>query len=115
MFSRALALILENEKVEVYEKTSTVKAGGGTSVRWKSIGNILCNIQADHKYGNVLANSEAGDKINAVYNLYTSNIIKTGQRIKRDDGIMYEIRNVEHNGRKTILEHYKGYLVRVTQ
>ena len=33
-------------------------------------------------------------------------------RIK-DDNLLYEIRNVEHNGRKTILEHYKAYLTRL--
>jgi SPP1 family predicted phage head-tail adaptor len=114
MFNRVLNLILENEKVEVYEKKTTVKPSGGTSIKWVKLGTILCNIQADHRYGEVLANSQSGDKINAVYNLYTRSEIKDGQRIKRD-GVMYEIRHVEHNGRKTILEHYKGYLERVTQ
>lgn len=114
MFNRALSMIMENEKVEVYEKTTTVKNGGGTSIQWVLKGTLLCNIQADHKYGNVLANSESGDKITAVYNLYTQTPIQAGLRIKRDN-VMYEIRNVEHNGLKTILEHYKGYLTRVTQ
>lgn len=117
MFNRALQMIFENERVEVYEKSTAVKAGGGTSVTWKLVGTILCNIQADGRYGETLANSERGDEINAVYNLYTRNAVKGGQRIKRleEDGTMYEIRNVEHNGKKTILEHYKAYLTRVTQ
>lgn len=117
MFNRALSLIFENEKAELYEKTTTVKTGGGTSSSWKLVGTILCNIQADSKYGEVLANSESGDTVSAVYNLYTQKPIKEGQRVKRieEGNIMYEIRNVEHNGRKTILEHYKGYLTRVTQ
>ena len=117
MFNRALQMIFENERVEVYEKTTTVKAGGGTSITWKLVDTILCNIQADSKYGEVLANSERGDEIEAVYNLYTRKAVKGGQRIKRleENGIMYEIRNVEHNGKKTVLEHYKAYLTRVTQ
>ena len=114
MFNKALSLLLENEKVELYEKTTIYKSGGGTSITWALVGNILCNIQADSKYGDTLANSEAGDKIQAVYNLYTRKPIKEGQRIKRDN-VLYEIRNVEHNGKKTLLEHYKGYLTRVTQ
>ena len=117
MFNKALSLILENEKVEVYEKTTETKRGGGTSISWQLTDTILCNIQANSRYGEVLSNSESGDSVIAVYNLYTRKPIKEGQRVKRleEGGIMYEIRNVEHNGRKTILEHYKGYLTRVTQ
>ena len=44
--------------------------------------------------------------------MYTSEKVVEGQRILRDN-ILYEIRNVEHNGRKTFLEHFKAYLVRV--
>lgn len=114
MFNRALKLIFENEQVELFEKSTTVKRGGATSVSWQSKGNILCNIQADSSFGNNLNNSEAGDKVKAVYNLYTRIPIKEGMRIKRDD-FYYEIRDVEHNGYHTILEHYKGKLARVSQ
>lgn len=114
MFSRALRLIFENEKVELYEKSAVVKEGGGTSITWNLIDYLLCNIQADNKYGDNLVNSETGDNIQAVYNLYTQRPIFVGQRINRD-GTLYEIRNVEHNGKNTLLEHYKGYLTRVTQ
>lgn len=115
MFNNVLKMILENEKVEVYEKKTTVKSSGGTSLKWKLVNTILCNIQADSKYGQSLASSESGDSINAVYNLYTKKPLKIGQRIKRieNGGLIYEIKNLEHNGLKTILEHYKAYLIRI--
>jgi hypothetical protein len=115
MFNDILGMIIENEQVEVYEKTTTVKPSGGTSIQWTLAKTILCNIQANTKYGEALTSSTSGDVVNAVYNLYTRTPLQEGLRIKRieDDGLIYEIRNVEHNGRKTILEHYKAYLTRL--
>lgn len=114
-FNNVLGMILENETIEVYEKSTVVKPTGGTSIKWTLVKTVLCNIQADGKYGDTLNASEAGDTVKAVYNLYTKTPLKEGQRIKRiqEDGLLYEIRNVEHNGRKTILEHYKAYLTRI--
>lgn len=114
-FNNVLGMILENERVEVYDKSTVVKPTGGTSIKWTLSKTILCNIQADNKYGDALATSAAGDTVTAVYNLYTKTPLKEGERIKRieDDGLLYEIRNVEHNGKKTILEHYKAYLTRI--
>lgn len=114
MFNRALSLIMENEKVEVYEKSTTVKDGGGTSISWKKVKDLFCNIQSEHGVANVSVNSESGDKTQSKLNLRCYAEIKENQRIKRD-GIMYEIRNVGHNGKGTILEHYMAKLVRVTQ
>lgn len=115
MFNRGLQVILENEEVEIYEKQTIIKPSGSTSIKWIKKENILCNIQANHQYGDVLQQSQAGDVVKAFYNMYTRKPIFEGQRIKRvqDDKLLYEIRNVEHNGKKTILEHYKGYLERV--
>lgn len=115
MFNDVLKIILENERVEVYEKTTTVKPTGGTSIKWELKNTILCNVQADSKYGDALMTSEAGADVVAVYNLYTKKPLNIGQRVKRieDDGLLYEIKNVEHNGKKTILEHYKAYLTRI--
>lgn len=115
MFKNVLGMIIENEQVEVYEKTSTVKPNGATSIKWELSKTILCNIQANTKYGEALSSSNSGDVVNAVYNLYTRTPLQEGLRIKRiqDDNLLYEIRNVEHNGRKTILEHYKAYLTRL--
>lgn len=115
MFNNVLKMIMENEQVEVYEKTTTVKPSGGTSIKWELSDTILCNIQANTKYGEALSSSESGDVVNAVYNLYTRTPLQEGLRIKRiqDDNLLYEVRNVEHNGKKTILEHYKAYLTRL--
>lgn len=119
MFNRVLGLIGENERVELYEKQTIVKPSGGTSTTWNMVGKVFCNIQStgssNKVEGMTLNTSESGDVITAVYNLYTRSPIKEGQRVVRieDDGLTYEIRNVEHNGKKTILEHYKGYLTRI--
>lgn len=112
MFNSVLLGIRENEKVQVLEKTSEIKPNGSEAIVWKPIKEILCNIQTNNKYGDSLSASEAGDKILSVYNMYTSEKVVEGQRILRDN-TLYEIRNVEHNGRKTFLEHFKAYLVRV--
>lgn len=113
MFNSVLKGIIENESVDVLEKTIIDKDNGSQGITWNVTKKILCNIQANSKYGEALITSDAGDTLTAVYNLYTRSKIQEGQRIKRSDGIVYEIRNVEHNGIKTILEHYKAYLTRV--
>lgn len=112
MFNTVLGGIVENEKVDVYSQTSVQKDNGSESIKWVKTKTILCNIQANKKYGDSLAASMSGDTVTAVYNLYTKSEVEIGQRVIRD-GIIYEIRNVEHNGIKTILEHYKAYLTRV--
>lgn len=111
-FNNVLQMLYEHETVDIYEQVSIIKETGAESVSWQKIGSILCNIQADGSFGDRLSASEQGDKIHAVYNLYTQSEIKGGQRVFRD-GQFYEIRNVEHNGRGTVLEHYKGYIERV--
>lgn len=113
MFEKVLSGIMENETVSLYKKVKTIKPSGAESVSWELVKDIFCNIQANQKYGDTLVSSVAGDDIQAVYNLYTRSEIEEGQRVIRKDGILYEIRNVEHNGVNTILEHYKGYLTRV--
>ena len=113
MFNSVLLGIQENETVEVLEKVSIDKDNGSQAITWPVKAKILCNIQANNKYGEALQTSPAGDTLTAVYNLYTRSKVEEGQRIKRSDGIIYEIRNVEHNGVRTILEHYKAYLTRV--
>lgn len=111
-FNNVLQILYEKETVDLYEKTKTIKENGAESLSWNKVDSILCNIQADSSFGDRLVASERGDKLRAVYNLYTQYAIKTGQRVFRDNQY-YEIRNVEHNGRGTILEHFKGYLERV--
>lgn len=115
MFNSILGAIMENEQVEVFEKSSFVKDSGGTSIVWESKGKMLCNIQADSSYGESLKSNGSGDTVLEVYNLYSKKQLKEGQRIKRieDDNLIYEVRKCEHNGKKTILEHYKSYLTRV--
>ena len=105
-------MLYEKENVDLYERTTTIKSNGAESLAWNKVDTVFCNIQADGKFGDNLVASESGDKLRAFYNMYTQYPIKNGQRIYRDDQF-YEIRNVEHNGRGTILEHYKGYLERV--
>jgi hypothetical protein len=115
MFNSVLGILLENERVEVYEKSTEVKAGGGTSITWTKKETILCNIQAGNNFGEELLASNSGDTVNEVYNMYSKRPLKEGQRIKRidDDNLLYEVRKCEHNGKKTILEHYKTYITRI--
>ena len=62
MFNSVLLGIRENEKVQVLEKTSEIKPNGSEAIVWKPIKEILCNIQANNKYGDSLSASEASDK-----------------------------------------------------
>lgn len=112
MFNAVLGGIRENERVSLLEKVVTTKENGAESVSWEKVKTILCNIQADYQYGEKIDASLAGDKPSAIYNMYTKEKVVDGQRILRDN-IVYEIRKVESNGIKTILRHYKAYLVRV--
>jgi hypothetical protein len=112
MFNNVLSLIGQ-EQVEVFSKKTEIKENGAQSVKWFKSMNVFCNIQADNTYGRTLQASERGDNIQAVYNLYTKTALNIGDRVKRSNGVMFEIRNVEHNGVGTILEHYKAYITRL--
>lgn len=112
MFNKVLSLI-GMESVEIHKKKTTIKKNGAESVNWVLSESIFCNIQADNSYGRTLQASEKGDNIQAVYNLYAYTPLNIGDRVKRKDGVEFEIRNVEHNGAGTILEHYKAYITRL--
>jgi hypothetical protein len=112
MFNKVLSII-GMEQVEVYSKRTEIKENGAQTVKWVKSDNIFCNIRAENSYGRTLQASEKGDNIQAVYNLYAYTPLTVGDRIKRSNGIEFEIRNVEHNGQGTILEHYKAYITRL--
>lgn len=118
-FNKALKMVLENESVTLFEQVETIKDNGASAIEWQKKGSLLCNIQkkngSESKSGETVKNTNAGDTKSEELNIRTLYKIENEQRILRDDGIMYEIRAVFRNGRKTMLEHYQATLVRVTR
>lgn len=112
MFDKILPIVGQ-ERAEIYTKIKQIKPNGSESIQWVKSRIIDCNIQADSSYGRTLQASEKGDNIEAVYNLYAPTALNVGDRVKRSNGLMFEIRNIEHNGAGTILEHYKAYITRL--
>lgn len=113
-FKKALKMVFENEMVTLLEKVEIIKDSGASSITWEEKGKLVCNIQRyREKGGDTLKNTPQGDTLYAEYVLRCRDKIKDGLRIIREDGIVYEMRNISHNGRKTPLEHYQAKLVRI--
>ena len=117
-FNKALKIILENETVTLLEQEEIIQDDGSSSIEWVNKGKLLCNIQkqnSDKKSGEAVNNTNAGDEVSEELNIRSLKPMKNRQRVIRDDGVIYEIRSVFKNGRKTILEHYQATLTRVQQ
>lgn len=117
-FNKALKMVIENETVTLYEQEETIQDDGSSAIEWINKGSLLCNIQkqnAQRKSGETVENTNTGDEVSEALNLRCRKPIKNQQRIKRDNGLVYEIRSAFRNGRNTILEHYQATLIRVRQ
>ena len=115
------------ETVEVYRYSFT-QDGMGRDVKTLSlIGTYVCSIQPTGSLGGVkgriLENSHAGEDIKEAWVMYSPVIdIKNTDLVKRlDDGLFYEVRNIEQrkmkptlqkNGNILDLSHTKTYISR---
>lgn len=118
-FTQVMKRIGTQETVSILEQVETVSEETGADVLdWEDNGKtIQCVIQTTKSQKNtggmMFEPSERGDLVREIYNLYTDVEVLNNQRVKRSDGLLYEIKNVEHNGKGSVLEHYKAYITRV--
>lgn len=107
----------DHEKVKVYRFEEIVTDKGGTKkVPVLKKTGLTVSIQTSGSSHNVqglaVINTIAGKTSKAVYIVY-SPLYKLLEKdlILREDGVIYEVQQVENNGRGTILQHSKYYIV----
>lgn len=106
-----------SEKVEVYRKVITEGKRGSDKTEIKLITNATVSIQStgtrNKVEGLTLQDSKAGVTIKSVWVMYSEFIdLKEHDLIKRKDGLLYEVKNLEPNGMGSTLAHMKSYLVK---
>ncbi|MCX4348362.1 MAG: hypothetical protein OSJ76_01090 [Alphaproteobacteria bacterium] len=107
-----------SEKVEIYRKKIVSGQRNSTKTETFIVGKAIVSIQntgSIHKVaGLTLKDGKAGVSVNSVWVMYSEWIdLKEQDIIKRSDGFLYEVKNLEPNGRGSRLAHMKSYLVRV--
>lgn len=106
-----------SEKVQVYRKETIRGMRGSTKTENRLVGSPIVSIQNTGSHtkvaGLTLQDSKAGAKVTSVWVMYSEYIdLKEQDLIKRSDGFFYEINKLEPNGKDSLLEHMKSYLVR---
>lgn len=108
----------DHEKINVYRFEEIITDKGGTKKVPVSVAtDLIVTVQPSGSLNSVggqqIVNSIAGKTGKAVYLVYSPKYkLFEKDLIVRDDGIIYEIQHVEKNGRCTILEHEKYYIVK---
>lgn len=109
---------VDHEKINVFRFEEIISDKGGTKKVATSIAtDLIVTIQPSGSLNSVggqqIVNSIAGKTGKAVYLVYSPKYkLQEKDLIVRDDGIIYEIQHVEKNGRGTILQHEKYYIVK---
>ena len=108
----------DHEKINVYRFEEIITEKGGTKKVPVSVAKgLTVTIQPSGSLNSVggqqIVNSIAGKTGKAVFLVYAPSFkILEKDLIVRDDGIIYEVQHVEKNGRGTILQHEKYYIVK---
>lgn len=107
-----------SEKVEIYRKKIVSGFRNSTKTETFLVGKAIVSIQNTGSINKVagltLQDGKTGVSVNSVWVMYSEWIdLKEQDIVKRSDGFLYEVKNLEPNGRGSILEHMKSYLVRV--
>lgn len=107
-----------NEKVNIYRLEEAVTDGGSSRIApvlKKS--NLVVAVQSSGSLNSVggqqIVNTIAGKTNKIVYLVYSPHFkLQEKDLILRADGIIYEIQHVENNGKGTLLQHDKYYIVK---
>lgn len=107
-----------HEKVDVYRLEEVVTDGGGSRIApvVKKIGLVVA-VQPSGSLNSVggqqIVNTIAGKTNKIVYLVYSPHFkLQEKDLIVRNDGFIYEIQHVENNGKGTLLQHDKYYIVK---
>lgn len=113
-----LIAMASNEKVNIYRLEEVVTDGGGSRIVpvLKRSGLIVV-VQPSGSLNSVggqqIVNTIAGKTNKIVYLVYSPHFkLQEKDLILRNDGFVYEIQHVENNGKGTLLQHDKYYIVK---
>lgn len=113
-----LISIADHEKVSIYRFEEAVADNGGSRiVPVLKKDNLKVSIQPSGSLNSVggqqIVNTIAGKTNKIVFIVYSPKFkLEEKDLILREDGIIYEMQHVEHNGRGTLLQHDKYYIVK---
>lgn len=107
-----------SETVKIFRKKIISGNRNSTRTETSLIGTAIVSIQnagSQNKVaGLTLQDGKAGVNVKSVWVMYSEWLdLKEQDLIEREDGFLYEIKNLEPNGRGSRLEHMKSYLVKV--
>lgn len=110
----SLIALVDNEIVDVYRFEEAVNDNGGSRlapVLKKS--KLRVSIQTSNSAGQELINNVTGKKDKVAYTIYSPRYkMQLKDLILREDGFVYEIQHIDKNGKGTILQHDKYYIVK---
>lgn len=113
----ALISIADHEKVNIYRfEEAVTDKGSSRIVPVLKKKNLIVSIQTSgstHSVGGMqIINDIAGKSEKSVYIIYSPRYkMKVKDLLLRDDGFVYEVQHIEHNGKGTLLQHDKYYIV----
>ena len=115
-----LISIADHEKIKIYrfEEIVTDK-GGSRKVPVLQKENLVVSIQTSGSTHSVagmqIINNIAGKTGKAVYIMYSPRFkLLEKDLILRDDNVIFEVQHIEKNGKGTLLQHDKYYIVEYT-
>lgn len=113
----SLISMAAHEKVKIYRYEEIITDKGGTKQVPKLVkDNLTVSIQTSgstHSVGgNSIINDIAGKTGKKVFIVYSPRYtMKLKDLLVRKDGVIFEVQEIEQNGRGTILQHDKYYIV----
>ena len=113
----ALISMANHEKVNIFRFEEAVTENGSSRIApVLKKKNLIVSIQTSgsvHSVGGMeIIKNVAGKTDKSVYIVYSPRYkMQLKDLLVRNDGIIYEVQNIEHNGKGTLLQHDKYYIV----
>lgn len=113
----ALISMADHEKVNIFRFEEAVTENGSSRIApVLQKKNLIVSIQTSgstHSVGGMeIIKDIAGKTDKSVYIVYSPRYkMQLKDLLVRNDGIIYEVQNIEHNGKGTLLQHDKYYIV----
>ena len=109
-----LIALIDNEIIDVYRfEEATTKNGGSRLAPVLKKSKLRVSIQTSNSAGQELINNVTGKKDKVAYTIYSPRYkMQLKDLVLREDGFVYEIQHIDKNGKGTILQHDKYYIVK---
>lgn len=113
----SLIAIADHEKVNIYRFEEIITDNGSSRIapvlQKKGLTVSIQTTGSTHSVGGMqIINDIAGKTDKAVYIVYSPRYkMELKDLLLRNNGLVYEVQNIEHNGKGTLLQHDKYYIV----